>query len=171
MVAPQRDPKSRHGRPHLGSRLAKFAGRLAKVVRDRHLLRLLRLNEPRAHMTLMAIAFIALGVTLWVQPGRYANTPAYANLIAILPQHAWSAIYLGAAALKVLSIVRYSPRVLLVVTHTVAIILISAWLLAFVVRYLTDDGTTIVNVVSWSTFLYLAVRSALMMDDHTRPGE
>lgn len=134
-------------------------------------LRLLRLNEPRAHMTIMAVLFGAIGITLWFQPGRYANTPSYANLLAILPQHVWSVIYLTASLLNTLSIWRYSYRGLVVVTHTVAIVLITAWLVAFVVRYLTDAGTTIVNVLSWSTFLYLAVRSALMVDDHSRPGE
>lgn len=134
-------------------------------------LRLLRINEPRAHMTIMGAVFGVLGLALWFQPERFANTPSYANLLVILPQHVWSVIYLTASALKILSIWRYSIRALVIGTHTIAVMLVSAWLAAFVVRYLTDDGTTIVNVLSWSVFLYLVVRSALMVDDHIRPGE
>jgi hypothetical protein len=128
-----------------------------------------RLNEPRAHMTLMMGVFWAIGLTLWFQPGRYANTPSYADLLAILPQHGWSAFYLAAGTLKAASIWRYEQRWLVVVTHTVAIALVGSWLLAFVVRWLTDPGTTIVNVASWSTYLYLVIRSALMLDDHVTP--
>ena len=145
--------------------------RFLTAIRSARPLRLLRINEPRAHMAILAVAFLAFGVTLWFQPGRYANTPSYANLLVILPQHAWSVIYLGTAALKVVSIWQYTRRALVIVCHTVAIMLLASWLGAFVVRYLTDDGTTIVNVVSWSVFLYLAVRSALMVDEHVRSGE
>lgn len=152
MLASQRDPTGRHG----------------KRVRP---LRLLRLNEPRAHMAIMAVVFCGIGLTLWWQPGRYANTPSYANLLVLLPQHAWSITYLFATALNVVSIWRYSCRALVIGTHTVAIMLVSSWLAAFVIRYLTDDGTTIVNVLSWSVFLYLVVRSALMVDEHVRPGK
>lgn len=130
-------------------------------------LRVLRLNEPRSHMALMMVAFVAIGVTLIVQPARFGNTPSYANLLDVLPAWAWGGIYLVAAALKLASILNYRVRTLVVVTHTVGISLVLAWLGAFIVRYITDDGTTIVNPVSWSVFLYLVVRSALMLDEHT----
>lgn len=131
----------------------------------------LRLNEPRSHMVVMAIVFYALGITLWFQPGRYSNTPSYANLLDIAPQYAWGLIYMAAATLKIIAIARYANRLLVVVTHTVGITLVSVWLAAFIVRYLTDAGTTIVNVCSWSVFLYLVVRSALMVDEHISSGE
>lgn len=134
------------------------------------MLKVLRLNEPRAHVAVIAAVFYAIGITLWLQPARYADTPSYANLLGILPQHAWSLIYVGTASLKVSAIWRYSLRPLVVVSHAVAIALESAWLVAFIIRYLTDSGTTIVNVVSWSVYLYLSVRSALMIDQHTKPG-
>lgn len=131
------------------------------------MLRILKLNEPRSHMALMMAAFTAIGLALVVQPSRFANTPSYANLLAVLPAQAWGGLYLGAAALKLASILNYRLRTLVVVTHTVGISLVLAWLGAFIVRFVTDDGTTIVNPVSWSVFLYLVVRSALMLDEHT----
>jgi hypothetical protein len=130
------------------------------------MLKLLRLNEPRAHMALMMGVFTAIGVTLLLQPARFANTPSYANLLAVLPAWAWGAIYLVTAVLNVWSILDYKARVLVVVTHTVGISLGAAWWAAFIVRYATDNGTTIVNPVSWTVFLYLMIRSAMMLDDH-----
>jgi hypothetical protein len=133
--------------------------------------RALGLNEPRSHMVVMAAVFCALGVTLLLQPQRYAHTPSYANLLDIAPQYVWGLIYLAAATLKVISIAQYSRRLVVVVTHTVGITLVSVWLAAFIVRWLTDTGTTIVNVCSWSVFLYLVIRSALMVDEHISAGE
>jgi hypothetical protein len=133
--------------------------------------RLLRLNEPRAHMVVMATVFLSFGATLIFQAGRYYNTPSYGNLLQIMHPSYWGLIYLAAAALKIYCIVRPTDRTMIIVTHTVGIALVSTWLLAFVVRYLTDDGTTIVNVASWSVFLYLVIRSALMVDDHVSSGE
>jgi hypothetical protein len=131
-------------------------------------LRLLKLNEPRSHMVVLCAVFFAIGITLLLQPTRYENTPSYANLLVIFRQATWGSLYLLAAALQIACIWRYTHRTLIVVTHTVVITLISVWLVAFVIRYATDSGTTVVNVASWSTYLYLAVRSALMLDEHVR---
>jgi hypothetical protein len=125
----------------------------------------IRLTEPRANMAFMAAVFLAIGLTLWVQPQRYANTPSYANLLDILPQHAWGAMYVVVAAVKVAAVWRYTSRVLTVMAYTLGVALVVVWLAAFVVRYFTDDGTTIVNVCSWATYLYLIVRSAIRLDD------
>lgn len=132
-----------------------------------------RLHDPKSHMRFMMIVFAAVGATLLLQPGRYSNTPSYANLLAIMPAGTWGALYLGAAVLKLASVLRYSTRALVVVTHTVSVTLLAVWFVAFVVRYVTDDGTTIVNVTSWGAYLYLSVRSAFMTDDDqwTRAGQ
>lgn len=126
-------------------------------------------TEPHAHMAVMAVVFAAIGLTLMLQPSRYANTPSYANLLDIARQQTWSVAYLVAAALKVAAISRPAHRVLAIITHTVAITLVGVWLAAFIIRWLTDDGTTVVNVSSWSVYLYLVVRSALAID--TQPAQ
>lgn len=129
---------------------------------------LFRLNEPRSHMAVMMLVFLAIGLTLIFQSDRYYNTPSYANLLDIASYNVWGAAYLLAAVANYLSIRLYANRRLLIAAHTVSIALASLWLLAFVIRWLTDGGTTIVNVASWSVFLYLVVRSALMIDSHNR---
>lgn len=125
---------------------------------------LVKLSEPHAHMAVMAVVFFAIGITLWFQPSRYDNTPSYANLLDIARQHTWSVVYLAAAALKVASIVMPARRVLVIATHTVSITLVATWLAAFIIRWVTDPGTTVVNVCSWSAYLYLVLRSALKID-------
>lgn len=125
----------------------------------------IRLTEPRANMAFMSTVFLAIGLTLWFQPERYANTPSYANLLDILPQHAWAAMYVVVSVVKAVAVWHYTRRVLTVMAYTLGVALVVVWLAAFVVRYLTDDGTTIVNVCSWATYLYLLVRSAIRLDD------
>lgn len=115
-------------------------------------------------MAFMAAVFLAIGITLWVQPERYANTPSYANLLDILPQQVWGTMYVVIAVVKAAA-VWHPSRVLTVMAYTLGVALVVVWLAAFVVRYLTDAGTTIVNVCSWATYLYLIVRGAIWLDD------
>lgn len=117
---------------------------------------------------LMSVTFTAIGMALILQPDRFAATPSYANLLAIVGQMAWGLIYLGCAVLLVMSLLplpRRNKWSLAVAAHTVSIALTGFWLAAFVVRYLTDDGTTIVNIASWSVYLALLVRSVLTLTD------
>lgn len=117
---------------------------------------------------LMSVTFTAIGLALVLQPARFANTPSYSNLIAIAGQAVWGLAYLGCAALLVISLLPLGRRpkwTFAVVAHTVSIALTGVWLAAFVVRYITDDGTTIVNIASWGVYLALLVRSVLTLTD------
>lgn len=109
-------------------------------------------------------AFAAIGLGLTLQPARFGSTPSYANLLQFAPSEAWGAVYLLVACL--LLAWRLTPqRWLGIAAHTLAAILTLSWLAAFVVRYASDDATTIVNVVSWSVFLSLVIRSTGGLDD------
>ena len=110
-------------------------------------------------------AFAAFGVDLFVQPERWDNTPSYANLLDIFDQQIWGSIYLAVAVVMVVSIAKPNIRTLAVVAHTMAAALILAWLLAFIIRWLNNSGTTIVNPVMWSVLLYLIVHSLLKLDN------
>jgi hypothetical protein len=79
------------------------------------------------------------------------------------PAWVWGTLYLAAAVLMLSVVIRHRVKVLSIVAHGVALALTLWWLLAFVFRYATDDGTTIVNVMSWSTYAYLLARSALLI--------
>lgn len=127
-----------------------------------------RYASNRIYIRIILAAYIAIGLTLIIQPGRYANTPSYANLIDIFPQWVWGIIYLVVAGLLLAA--RATPSVIVgTIAHTIAIALTASWLLAFVYRYATDKGTTVVNVASWGVFLSLLIISAVRLND--RPVE
>jgi uncharacterized membrane protein len=131
----------------------------------------IKFDDSQSRLIVMTIVFFCLGITLWLQPSRFHNTPSYANLLALIPTEGWGSIYLTTAALCTSCIVSYPLRWLTTVTHTVGITLLGVWWLAFWIRWLTDGGTTIVNVLSWGVFLYLMVRSAMKLDDQvSTPG-
>lgn len=128
-------------------------------------------GEPRnGYMTMMCVVFTAIGLSLLLQPHRYGATSSYANLLALAPARVWAAAYLTVAALKAVYLLRYRARWLEIVTHTLSIMLVSAWLTAFVIRYITDTATTVVNVASWSVYLYLLLLSALADQRPPPPG-
>jgi hypothetical protein len=112
-----------------------------------------------------AIAYVAIGAGLLFQPSRFSNTPSYANLLIFTSAGIWGCAYLAVAALMIGWRVAVRFRWLGVLAHVTAIALTSWWLVAFIVRYLTDNGTTVVNVVSWSVFLSLVIRSMSGLDD------
>lgn len=116
------------------------------------------------NLMVMAAGFVALGAALVLQPARWSHTPAYANLLLIVSAQAWGLIYLVVAAVMLLGVWKFRLRWLLVAAHSLSIPLVLSWLLAFVVRYITDAGTTPANVVAWSVYLYLLVASGRSMD-------
>lgn len=126
------------------------------------------LVDPRSYMLTLVLICLTIGFTLIFQPHRYDNTPSYANLLEIMPQLYWGLIYILVALLYTAGIIQPHSRPLLVLVHTAGSILFVSWLLAFVVRWLTDNGTTVVNVVSWGVFLSLVVRSAVLVRGDVR---
>jgi drug/metabolite transporter (DMT)-like permease len=123
-------------------------------------------NEARSGATILITIFTALAGDLAFQPSRFANTPSYANLLAIAAPHVWAIAYAVAAVLMATSIWGTASRIIFSATHTINILLITSWWVAFIFRWLTDSKTTIVNVISWGVFLCLAIRSALVADAH-----
>lgn len=132
---------------------------------------LLGLKEPRSHMVILVVVFYAFGFTMLFQSSRYYNTPSYANLLQLMRPELWGVIYIFAASLKVLSIVRQDSMKLIFATHILSLMLLLFWWVAFWIRYFTDNGTTIVNVCTWGLMVYLVIRSGLLMAGHVRRGD
>ncbi|GAC1374835.1 MAG: hypothetical protein NVSMB4_02630 [Acidimicrobiales bacterium] len=121
-------------------------------------------------LLIVGLSFTAFGADLLVQPSRWDNTPSYANLLDLMGQAWWGLLHLVAAAIMAASIVFRHHRILAVVAHTMGVALVGSWLAAFVVRWLTDPGTTIVNVVTWSVYLYLMLYSVWQLDRYMTSG-
>jgi hypothetical protein len=112
-------------------------------------------------------AYLLIGLGLWFQPGRWDRTPAYGILLDIFSQQLWGTLYIVAAIAMAVSVWVATNRVLSITAHIAAISLTTVWLTAFIVRYLTDASTTVVNPVNWSVLLAVLVYSALLTDKQT----
>lgn len=123
------------------------------------------LRNRRIPALTVAVAFIAFGVTLLLQPERWFNTPSYANLLLVIDVSTWGWLYLLGAALLCASAYFRKTRWVLVLAHTYGLALAVFWDAAFVVRYATDSGTTIVNIVSWGILITRLIQSAVVLDD------
>lgn len=108
--------------------------------------------------------FLLFGFFLVAQPGRWANTPSYGILLNIADQTTWGSLYLViGTCLTATAYFRIRPFT--VITFTAAFALLGTWLLAFIVRFATDDGTTIANIIAWSVYLTLLIEAALALDE------
>lgn len=127
----------------------------------------LRFTTYRTNVRIMIAAYLVIGLTLILQPNKYESTPSYGNLLEILPAWAWGVLYLAASFSLVFTRFKFANGNVIIstVSHTYVSALTASWLVAFVIRYLTDSGTTIVNVVSWSVFLALLLISSFDLTD------
>lgn len=119
---------------------------------------------------LISLLYLAIGLTLWLQPHRYDNTPSYGILLQVLSARTWGFLYIGVALLMIGYVTRFRSLRYAILAHVAITGLTGFWLAAFVVRYVSDSGTTIVNVASWSTYLIIIIRSAFMIDLATLPA-
>lgn len=121
---------------------------------------------------LICVAYTVYGLGMVMQPARFASTPAYGILTQLLDIRWWGGAYLLIAGLFAVYTVVVTGRVFGIVTHMLALLVTAMWLLAFIVRWLTDSNTTVVNVASWLVLTLLIARSAtLITEAHPKRGE
>jgi hypothetical protein len=131
--------------------------------------RLAPVSAGRLNLSVMAGAYMVLGVSLLWQPRRWQSTPAYHVLLDVLPAQAWGGLFLATGVLMGTAAWQFDRRRWLVVTAlTPAIALTAGWMLAFIARYLSSPDTTPETWVSWAVFGFLLLRSASALD---RPRE
>jgi hypothetical protein len=76
-----------------------------------------------------------------------------------MPVQAWGGIHLLAAVLLILWLLTAHHRVLGQAAHGCSLALTMGWFGAFIVRWLSDESTTIVNCEHWAVLLFLTVWS------------
>jgi hypothetical protein len=118
---------------------------------------------------LICAAYTFLGLGMVLQPSRFSATPAYGNLTQVLDIRLWGAMYLAVAALFGVYTVLVTGRLFGIVVHIPGAIVTGTWWLAFIIRWRTDDSTTVVNVVSWMVFILIIMRSASLIPVASRP--
>jgi hypothetical protein len=111
----------------------------------------------------IAIAYLGLGLDMLLQPDRFSKTPAYGTLTAVLDIRIWGACYLAAAVLLAIFASLVTNRQYGVLAHIASGTITLVWLLVFIIRWKSDPNTTAVNVVSWSVFLTIIIRSLTLV--------
>lgn len=132
-----------------------------------------RLSFQDAFGIAVSLIALALGAALWLQPTRWYKTPSYGNLLQVAGTQEWGALYLTVGVVLLVYFVAFRRRWFAILAHTAAFALFASWWVAFVIRWLTDDKTTIVNCISWATFVSLVVLSVVMLglpDGRVRAG-
>jgi len=118
----------------------------------------------------ICLAYTGYGLGMLFQSARFSRTPAYGNLTQILDIRVWAVLHLMAALLFAAYVLVVASRLFGIVVHIYGLTVVGAWWLAFVIRWLTDESTTIVNVVSWGVLLLITGRSASLIPTASRPG-
>lgn len=112
---------------------------------------------------LIFVAYTIYGLGMLLQADRFSRTPAYGTLTQVLDIRWWGVLHLVVAALFAGYTVVVSGRLYGIVTHIVGLLVTSIWLLAFLIRWVTDANTTVVNVASWLVLVLLMARSATLI--------
>lgn len=115
-------------------------------------------------MLVIGTGYAIYALSLLLQPARWSRTPAYRNLLAILPAAGWGVVFAVVSALLFAAVACYGKRWLSVTALTAAAAITVPWTLAFLVRWATNDATTPETWVSWSVNAYLIARTAVLLD-------
>jgi hypothetical protein len=118
---------------------------------------------------LIALAYTIYGLGMVLQPRRFGGTPSYGNLTQLLDIRVWGAMYLAMAVLFGVYTLLLTARTFGIVTHMIGLTVTGTWLVAFLIRWLTDPNTTVVNVASWLVLTLLIARSATLIPASARP--
>lgn len=123
----------------------------------------LNIESPTWPASVIAGAYGLLGLAMLGQPHRFVVTAPFGILLDIMPIRAWGAAHLAVAALFLLYVAVAPGRTAALAAHIAGFVLTTLCLIAFVVRYITDPGTTPTNAISWLVYLFVLARSASLI--------
>jgi hypothetical protein len=115
-------------------------------------------------MLVISVAYGIFALSLLFQGHRWGATPAYHNLLAIMPAAAWGGVFATTSTLLGLSAWKHHKRWLAIAALTVALAVTTGWGGDFIVRWLTSANTTPETWVSWGVFDYMLLRAAARLD-------
>jgi hypothetical protein len=115
-------------------------------------------------MSVMGVAYAIMGLSLLFQAHRWSATPAYHNLLAIMPAHAWGGVFSGVASLLGAGVLHRKRRWLVITALTAGVAVTTGWGLAFIVRWMTNPSTTPETWVSWAIFDWMLWRAFARLD-------
>lgn len=122
------------------------------------------LGTSRSNMLVVGSGYAIYALSLLLQPLRWSRTPAYHDLLVIMPAAGWGAFFGAVSAALLAAVFLYRLRWLSVTALTAAGVITLAWSLAFLVRWATNNSTTPETWVSWAFNAYLLGRAAILLD-------
>lgn len=129
------------------------------------------LPATRSNMLVIGAAYSIFAVSLLLQSARWGLTPAYHDLLGILPQQSWGVGFAVISALLLTAVALYGRRWLSVLALSAGIAITTFWCTGFIVRWLTSPNTTPETWVSWAVFDYLLLRAlTLLHREASAPG-
>lgn len=117
-----------------------------------------------SHMLVMGVTYAIYSLSLIFQGARWHRTPAYHNLLIIMPTGTWGAIFGGIALLLLVTAYRPRPAWLAYTAILLAFMLTTCWDIAFLVRWVTSSSTTPETWTSWAVFNYVLLRAGVLID-------
>lgn len=118
---------------------------------------------PRTNMAVIGVSYAVFALSLLFQPARWGATPAYRNLLEILPQQAWGGCFAVTSILLGAAMWQYRHRWLSGVALSCALAITTTWFAAFMIRWLTSASTTPETWVSWAVFDFLLFRALMLL--------
>jgi hypothetical protein len=120
------------------------------------------------HMLVMGLTYAIYSLSLLLQPLRWHRTPAYHNLLLIMPAQTWGALFGGSAVLLLASAYQRRVHWLAYTAILLSVTLTSAWDVAFIVRWATSSSTTPETWTSWAIFNYVLVRAGMLIESERK---
>lgn len=115
-------------------------------------------------MLVIGVVYLVYSASLLLQGLRWHRTPAYHNLLLIMPTGTWGVIFGASAVLLLISAYRTRPHWLAYASITLAFMLTTCWDIAFIVRWVTNSATTPETWTSWAVFSYVLLRAGVLLD-------
>lgn len=126
------------------------------------LARTVRLTS-RTNMFVIGVSYSIFAVSLIFQPSRWSSTPAYHNLLIIMPQQAWGAGFAVVAVMLGAALWKWQHRWVSTLALSLGLAISTTWDAAFVIRWLTSSSTTPETWVSWTVFDFLLLWALLFL--------
>lgn len=120
------------------------------------------------HMLVMGLTYAIYSLSLIFQNVRWHRTPAYHNLLIIMPAPTWGALFGGSALLLLTSAYQRRVHWLAYTAILLSVTLTSAWDVAFIVRWATSASTTPETWTSWALFDYILVRAGMLIQSERK---
>jgi hypothetical protein len=124
-----------------------------------------------SHMLVMGLTYAIYSWSLAFQSQRWHRTPAYHNLLIIMPTGTWGVFFGVSAVLLLAGAFRPRPPWLAYSAVLLAVMLTASWDVAFIVRWITNSATTPETWTSWAIFSYVLLRAGVLVGkERNRPA-